>query len=76
MKQLMQNDGYARSVRRQSRGGWITPSACHLQPAAGGRKRRSNPFRWSVIVPASDKLARGAKTRSTPWLRQHRVRLP
>ena len=26
--------------------------------------------------PASDKLARGAKTRSTPWLRQHRVRLP
>ena len=26
--------------------------------------------------PASDKLARGAKTRSMPWLRQHRVRLP
>ena len=26
--------------------------------------------------PASDKLARGAKTRSTPCLRQHRLRLP
>ena len=26
--------------------------------------------------PASDKLARGTKTRSTPWLRQHRLRLP
>ena len=41
----------------------------HLHLSANGMVRPCS-------CPASDKLARGTKTRSTPWLRHHRVRLP
>ena len=45
-----------------------------LQPA--NQSESGNGMVRPCSCPASDKLARGAKTRSTPWLRQHRVRLP
>ena len=56
-------------------------AACGSDQIGNGGKplsflRSANGMVRPCSCPASDKLARGAKTRSTPWLRQHRVRLP
>ena len=46
------------------------------QFAPASDPRTANGMVRPCSCPASDKLARGTKTRRTPWLRQHRVRLP